>query len=165
MITFELKGVDKLQKKFQMLGEMLPEQMRLAVIECLRETDTLAMKNLYSTTTHTQSPTSIDKMTKVYGNFKGVKGYEGTLEYYSPHARIVEFGGLGKTIKASDYGIKAFPIEKNQFGVAQSFSPTIKLQEGKHYLQRAITQMVANGDYEKIVSKYIQQGINRIAKK
>ncbi len=65
------------------------------------------------------------------------------------HNSIVEYGGVGRTIDARDYGHKAWPVGASQGGGVM-FSKKVKLQEGKHFLSRAVQEIVASGKAEQI---------------
>ena len=79
------------------------------------------------------------------------KYFKRTVRYTSPHAWIVEHGGIG-TIGPKPIG--AYPIGAEQGG-AVTFSKTFKLQEGYHYLENAVKSITKN-DIDRIFSKYMR---------
>jgi len=129
----------QLEKKFGKLQARLQGVMKNIVSEGLEFIDMKAMENLNNDIIwgHNLDPD------KRIANSKVIEipvitptRIEGSLTYTSPHARIVEYGGIISTTITKEDG--AFPIGKSQYGVPVAFSPTFHLQEGKHFLLRGV---------------------------
>jgi len=79
------------------------------------------------------------------------KYFKRTIRYTSPHAWIVEHGGIGFLPYKYD---GAYPIGAEQGG-AVIFAKTAKLQEGYHYLENAI-RSITKDDIDYVFSKYLR---------
>ena len=136
IITIEI-DTSQLEKKFSILQAKLPGVMKNVVQEGLEFIHTKSMENLNQDITwgHNLDPDLRIANSKVIEiPVVTPTRVEGSLTYTSPHASIVEYGGIVSTTITKEDG--AFPIGKSQYGVPVAFSPTFHLQEGKHFLLR-----------------------------
>ena len=65
------------------------------------------------------------------------------LKCLSEHAAIVEFGGMGRSILATDYGWKGFPIGRQQGKEPPTIRSKVKLQRGYNYFRSTINSEYA----------------------
>ena len=77
------------------------------------------------------------------------------LEYISPHAWIVEFGGIGRVVSDDT----PFPIGASQ-GYDPIFRQSFRLQQGKFYLTKTVKSPEVNSFFKGEVAKAIKR-INR----
>lgn len=127
----------QLEKKLGILKTRLPGVMKNIVQEGLEFIHTKSMENLNQDITwgHNLNPDlRIANSKLIEIPVVTPTRVEGSLTYTSPHARIVEYGGIVSTTITKEDG--AFPIGKSQYGVPVAFSPTFHLQEGKYFLLR-----------------------------
>jgi len=126
-----------LEKKLDKLQFKLPQTMTKVVLDSAEFVHSKAMENLNA---DLRWGHSLDESQQIQ-NTKEINILEITpirisaeLRYTSPHASIVEYGGIVSTTITKEDG--AFPIGKSQYGIPVAFSPTFHLQEGKHFLLR-----------------------------
>jgi len=113
--------------------------------------DKKAMKNLYESTSwppSIQGDSIKDNVRLAVMRGEGRKVYKGLLEYFSPHAAIVEYGGVGGVVETR--GDNTFPVGMQQFGPGgvMAYAKSVTLQHGKHFLQRAVDEVLGSGDVE-----------------
>ena len=143
--SLKITGLDKLTRNIRRLQSSVPSVLRDVSTEQVRKLDELAMKNLYSTVkSGIRTNDSIEKKVRIEGEFTSTYEYRIRLEYYSKHAEIVEYGGAGEVMHAEDYGHQLWPIGKSQYGTGIYFKPTIKLQQGKHFVSNALFERTQN---------------------
>jgi hypothetical protein len=133
---------DKLfQRWLRKVQKKLPINCKKAVHNIAERIDRVAMQNLTGSlgTSHTgirwghsqdisirDSKVITDKSTPTRAVVR--------LEYTSPHAWVVEHGGIGK-VTSSD---KPFPIGKSNFGQPVAFRQAFRIQRGYHFLENAV---------------------------
>ena len=87
----------------------------------------------------------------------------GMLEYFSPHAAVVELGSY-QTVAVAKEGKPSFPIGVQQYGEPLAYSRTIKLQPPKYFLTRAVQEILGSGriegrtsiGYKKVMRNYLR---------
>jgi len=146
MITFKLKGQKKVNANINKWIIRNSNAVKRGLTKSANNLNQLAMENLNKKIGHgytgiawghsNQQPIEDSK-------FISQPASEGdgstiTLQYDSPHAAVVEFGGLStQGVPASAYGHKVWPIGASQGG-GVILAPTFRVQPGYHYLQNAM---------------------------
>jgi len=154
MISIKMIGVNQYRKDFIGFSNRLPILTKRASKEIITKIHEQAMENLNENIRwgHSVMGDGIEQSMQMIDS--GRDSIE--LVYTSPHAFIVEYGGIGEVIR--EQGV--FPIGASQ-GNVMGFSPRFKLQQGKHYLERAVNTIMNSDDAEKIVTKYISSELGK----
>ena len=153
-IDYKIKGENNIYRRIDKYRELSKISIGGATKESAEFLHTLAMEKLQSSlgTGFSNTKWGHSKQ-KSIENSKYITGpkIEGdiistTLLYNSPHAAVVEYGGLSSSpIPASAYGHKAWPIGASQ-GKGIIFSPTFRVQPGYHYLGLSKDSFVSDTD-------------------
>jgi len=157
MISVKLLGVNQYIRYLETLKRTVPLKMQKASQEIMERIRDVAIENVNSDIRWGHSVT--EPRIADPGNWEivdtGGGGHFGGKELicHSPHAFIVEYGGIGGIV-VSD---RPYPIGASQGG-GVIFSNSFRLQEGKHYLQRAVNQ-VAGAEMEAIAYKHLTDAV------
>lgn len=88
--------------------------------------------------------------------------YAVDLRCFSPHASIVETGGITKSIlDAREYGHNAWPIGRHQ-GADEIYRRFIRVQSGYHYLQTSIMNPTVQQGMTSIIGHHIAEIVRGI---
>ena len=141
MIYFRIR--DKLFKRWiRKVQRRLPVNCNRAVRNMVDFIDTRAMQNLQSSLGtsltgerwgHSEDISIQDS--KVITDKSTPTEIRYRLEYNSPHAWIVEHGGLGKVVTSKG---KPYPIGLSNFGEPLAFRESFRLQVGYNFLENAV---------------------------
>jgi len=138
---------DKISPYLRKIMKDVPILAKHAMRDVVQAVHEKAMSNLYSNLTwgSTLGGDSIRDKVRVLE-----EGNKVTLEYFSPHASIVEYGAVGGLVVRQPGQGPPFAIGKSQ-GIPIPPKYSFRLQEGKHFLSRAIDEIVNSGRAEQIV--------------
>jgi len=157
MISVKVTGLDRTIKSFNTMAHTIPKRMNMAMDEILIRIRDVAIQNVMNDLKWGLSLN--DPHITSTSNWIIEDTSEGkTLTCTSPHAFIVEYGAIGGMVVRQPSGGPPFAIGANQ-GINLGPRYSFKLQEGKHYLQRA-TDLVVNGsEMELIAYKHLTDAI------
>lgn len=150
--SIKITGVNQFRKDLTGFAHRLPILTKDAAREIMQKIHEQAMRNLNENIIwgHSIHGDNIEQSMQVTE-----MGRDSImLTYTSPHAWIVEHGGIGEVIRPRG----VFPIGASQGNVV-AFSPKFKLQQGKHYLERAVDIVMADEETQRIINRHISRGL------
>jgi len=163
MISVKVNGINQYIRKLETFSNrILPSHVDSTTDEILDRIRDLAIQNLNSDIKWGHSLTE-PRITDKENWHKVDVGSGGPysskmLVCDSPHAFIVEYGAIGGMVIRQPGEGPPFSIGNSQ---GQNIGPrySFKLQEGKHFLERAIDQVLNGGELEGITYKHLTDAI------
>ena len=166
--AFDEKNLTRMINRWQKKLGPLAEEFTKEILEDIHKR---AMRNLDNSVNvnywgHSKNVDERIENTKVIESLGGGTAYwKYRLTYTSPHAWIVEHGGYGRISVGPNgktpNGANAFPIGKQQGFTGKNiiYRKSFKLQEGYHYLERAVRET-----YGKAIERKFIKYLNRMIK-
>lgn len=138
VISVEI-DTSQLEKKLAKLERILPNAMERSVWDIMDFIQNQANRNIDQDLKWGHSFNQAEQIRNCWKKEiteRTAHTVKGTLSNNSPHARIVEYGGVVKTTIEREPGLTPFPIGLQQGNIV-AFADKFELQEGKYYLTKA----------------------------
>lgn len=150
-----------LERRFRSLQQNIGPNTEIATREALEHIHQKAMQNLYGSNLRWGSSTENEeesiRQSKEIQVIPDGKGFRGTLTYTSPHAKLMEFGGLYTYHR--DPSLSPMPIGRQEGHVEYYGYNILGNIQGKYFLTSAFA---TEGDavrsiYEKYTNKAVRE--------
>ena len=165
MKVFKIIGVKLLNRYLKRVARKIPINCEKAVNNVANHIHNKSMINLQgslgtSLTSekygHSEQISIEDSM--IISSFHTPDKAEAKLQYNSPHAFIVEYGGLGRVVSSDT---TPFAIGKSQ-GREPIYRQSFRLQRGYHYLDNAVEDKSTKRYFDEQTERAIRKSIRRL---